>query len=274
MKCLPSSASSSAAVTGSVGTADSGAPLRSRGGTWNLPFVRRRARPLPTAALLAACVFLGGCSTMAHRPVVPESPPVQIPTPPPAIADGAIYQPARGARPLFEDMRPRMPGDVLTIVFNEQVSATKNAQSNANRKSETSFTPGTVPGGFGGPGVLNTGLRTLGKLGTDLKGDHAFQGGGGAQANNTFTGTITVTVTEVLTNGNLRVRGEKQIGINQGTEYIRFAGTVDPRLIGADDSVVSTRVADARIEYVGDGYINDAQHMGWLQRALLKISPF
>ncbi len=224
--------------------------------------------------LLATCVVLGGCASVGHKPVVPESPPVQIPTPPPAVADGAIYQPERNVRPLFEDMRPRMPGDVLTVVFNEQVSASKNSQSNANRKSETSFDPSIVPGGFGGPGVVNTGLRTLGKLGTDLKGDHEFQGGGGSQANNTFTGTITVTVTQVLTNGNLRVRGEKQIGINQGKEYIRFAGTVDPRLIGADNSIVSTRVADARIEYVGDGYINDAQHMGWLQRVLLKISPF
>jgi len=79
---------------------------------------------------------------------------------------------------------------------------------------------------------------------------------------------------ELLSNGNLRVRGEKQIAINQGTEFIRFAGVVDPQVIRGDNSVLSTRVADARIEYVGDGYINEAQHMGWLQRFFLNISPF
>ena len=73
---------------------------------------------------------------------------------------------------------------------------------------------------------------------------------------------------------NLRVRGEKQILINQGAEFIRFSGVVDPLEISDTNTVPSTQVADARIEYVGDGYINEAQHMGWLQRFFLNISPF
>ncbi len=83
-----------------------------------------------------------------------------------------------------------------------------------------------------------------------------------------------MTVTKLLANGNLQVVGEKQIAINQGTEYIRFSGVVNPRTISGSNSVNSTQVADARIEYVGDGYINEAQNMGWLQRILLNISPF
>ena len=90
----------------------------------------------------------------------------------------------------------------------------------------------------------------------------------------TFSGTITVSVLEVMANGNLRVRGEKQIAINHGTEFIRFSGVVNPRTITGQNTVPSTQVADARIEYVGDGYINEAQHMGWLQRIFLNISPF
>ncbi|MCP1366799.1 flagellar basal body L-ring protein FlgH, partial [Halomonas sp. BBD48] len=101
-----------------------------------------------------------------------------------------------------------------------------------------------------------------------------FSGSGGAAASNTFTGTITVTVMDVLYNGNLRVRGEKQIIINQGTEFIRFSGVVNPRTITALNTVPSTLVADARIEYVGNGYINEAQTMGWLQRFFLNVSPF
>ena len=81
-------------------------------------------------------------------------------------------------------------------------------------------------------------------------------------------------IPNVMNNGNLRVRGEKQIAINQGTEFIRFSGVVNPRTITAQNTVPSTQVADARIEYVGDGYINEAQHMGWLQRFFLNVSPF
>lgn len=79
---------------------------------------------------------------------------------------------------------------------------------------------------------------------------------------------------QLLANGNLHVVGEKRIAINQGTESIRFSGVVNPRTIGADNSVSSTQVADARIEYVGDGYINESQNMGWLQRFFLNVSPY
>nr|MBA2816707.1 Basal body P-ring protein [Candidatus Pantoea persica] len=77
----------------------------------------------------------------------------------------------------------------------------------------------------------------------------------------------------MLSNGNLRVVGEKQIEINQGTEFIRFSGVVNPHTISASNSVLSTAVADARIEYVGNGYINEAQTMGWFQRFFLNIAP-
>lgn len=112
------------------------------------------------------------------------------------------------------------------------------------------------------------------KATVDGSGKNTFAGKGGATANNTFTGTITVTVNQVLPNGNLKVVGEKQIEINQGTEFIRFSGVVNPRTISGSNSVISTQVADARIEYIGNGYINEAQTMGWLQRFFLNLSPF
>ncbi|TPQ29858.1 flagellar basal body L-ring protein FlgH, partial [Cupriavidus pinatubonensis] len=89
-----------------------------------------------------------------------------------------------------------------------------------------------------------------------------------------FNGTITVTVLEVLANGNLVVSGEKQLAINQGAEFIRFSGVVNPRTITGDNGVLSTQVADARIEYTAKGYIDEAQNMGWLQRFFLNVSPF
>ena len=79
---------------------------------------------------------------------------------------------------------------------------------------------------------------------------------------------------EVYPNGNLLVSGEKQVTINQGTEYIRFSGVVNPLNVGAANTVSSTRVADARIEYKGRGYLDESQTMGWLQRFFMSASPF
>ncbi|WP_226663048.1 flagellar basal body L-ring protein FlgH [Microbulbifer aggregans] len=215
-------------------------------------------------ALLAVSLFAGGCAQLPQRSLAGDPEWVEIPMPPAPRANGAIFQPESGYRPLFEDYRPRMSGDLLTVVFNEQVSASKSAEVNADREGGTTFTADTVP----------IGLEKLADYGLDVTGSSNFEGGGGAKARNTFSGTLTVTVLEVLPNRNLRVRGEKQIRINQGTEFIRFSGIVDPREIAGDNSVLSTQVADARIEYVGDGYINEAQTMGWLQRLLLNLSPY
>ncbi|WP_425356744.1 flagellar basal body L-ring protein FlgH [Vreelandella populi] len=201
---------------------------------------------------------------MPRPSVVGEQEQVMIPDRLPPEPNGSIYQAHRGSHPLFEDRRPRMVGDILTIVLDEEVSASKNAQSNANRTGSSGLNIAQVPD------VLDI----LEEYGFDLTGTSAFSGGGGSQANNSFTGTITVSVLDVMANGNLRVRGEKQIAINQGVEFIRFSGVVNPRTITGQNTVPSTQVADARIEYVGDGYINEAQHMGWLQRFFLNVSPF
>ncbi|MBZ0329273.1 flagellar basal body L-ring protein FlgH [Halomonas sp. ANAO-440] len=214
--------------------------------------------------LVLAVLALGGCAQVPRASVVGEQEQIAIIEPPPRLANGSIYQAHRGSQPLFEDRRPRMIGDILTIVLDEQVSASKNSQSNANRNGSMGLDLAGLPDA----------LEELAKYGFDVSGNSDFAGGGGSQANNSFTGTITVSVLEVMHNGNLRVRGEKQIAINQGVEFIRFSGVVNPRTITGQNTVPSTAVADARIEYVGSGYIHEAQHMGWLQRFFLNISPF
>lgn len=209
-------------------------------------------------------VLATGCAQIPRASVVGEQEQINIVDRPPPVANGSIYQVRRGYQPLFEDRRPRAIGDILTIVLNEEVSASKSSQSNANRSGAAGLDIGQIPD------IIDF----LEDYGFDVSSDNTFSGGGGSQATNSFTGTITVSVLEVMNNGNLRVRGEKQIAINQGTEFIRFSGVVNPRTITAQNTVPSTQVADARIEYVGDGYINEAQHMGWLQRFFLNVSPF
>lgn len=222
------------------------------------------SRRIALAGLVLFLMIVAGCAQVPRASVVGEQEQISIVDRPPPIPNGSIYQARQGYQPLFEDRRPRAMGDILTIVLDEEVSASKNSQSNAGRSGSASLELAQLPD------VLDT----LAEYGFDISGENDFAGSGGSQANNSFTGTITVSVLEVMNNGNLRVRGEKQIAINQGTEFIRFSGVVNPRTITAQNTVPSTQVADARIEYVGDGYINEAQHMGWLQRFFLNVSPF
>ncbi len=227
---------------------------------------------MPGRLLVATLLLtLNGCALVPRKPLVEGSTTAQpLPASPPMV-NGSVFQGVMpmnyGYQPLFEDRRPRNIGDTLTITLSENVSASKSSTASAGRDGSATVGLTAVPSALNG--LLGSDKATL-----DASGKNTFAGKGGATANNTFTGTITVTVNQVLPNGNLKVVGEKQIEINQGTEFIRFSGVVNPRTISASNSVISTQVADARIEYVGNGYINEAQTMGWLQRFFLNLSPF
>jgi len=215
--------------------------------------------------LLLCLLLLMGCvgttpPTMVHQPMTarPAEPSAQA-------GNGAIYQ-TGAVRPLFEDRRARMVGDTLTIVLVEKSGATKSSSSSANR-SDT-LTAG-IPTISGMPG------KTFQGLSISASDASKFAGSGGSAANNTFTGTITVTVIEALPNGNLLVSGEKKLSINQGgDEFIRFSGVVNPANITTANTVQSVQVADARLEYKQNGYIDSAQVMGWLARFFLTVLPF
>ena len=158
-----------------------------------------------------------------------------------------------------------MVGDTLTINLNENTAATKNADTSASHTGGTSF---------GVPTVIGLPVKSL--QGATLSANSAttFEGKGASTANNTMTGSITVTVINVLANGNLEVSGEKRLALNQGEEFVRFSGVVSPSVIASGNTVSSTQVADARIEYRGKGYIDEAQTMGWLSRFFMSVLPF
>lgn len=216
--------------------------------------------------ILAASLLLGGCAQMPREPLVqqPMSARADTQVRPAVSANGSIYRTTFGAPALFEDRRPRYVGDILTIVVSENINASKNSGASASRSGSAAATLGVIPKVFGG---------LFGGLEADVSGSNAMSAKGGANATNTFNGVLTVTVVEVLVNGNLLVSGEKQMLINQGTEFIRFSGVVNPRMVSADNRVSSTLVADARIEYSAKGYIDEAQTMGWLQRFFLNVLP-
>lgn len=216
-------------------------------------------------SFIALCL-IGGCQLPPPAPIV-HQPMTARPqgTLPPRAANGAIFQAGGVYRPLFEDVRARNVGDTLIIQIQERTAANKKGSSQANREAETSA---SVTSLNRVPGKSVLGLSVGGES------SNTFSGGGQAASSNDFTGAIAVTVVEVLANGNLVVSGEKQIAMSQGTEYIRFSGVVNPRLISVANSVASTQVAEARIEYKANGYIDEAMVMGWLGRFFLSFLPF
>jgi flagellar L-ring protein precursor FlgH len=210
--------------------------------------------------------LLTGCSHIEPRVeiVMPttSAPRQEIPVP---VLNGAIFQAANAPRPLFEDQKPGRVGDILTVAIVEKTSASRSSKSSS---AKTSDTKAAVPTLAGLPGKSFLGAQLA------ANGANTFEGKGETANDNTFTGTLTVTVVSVLPNGNLVVAGEKQIGINHNTETIRFSGVVNPLTIQAGNVVQSPQVADARLEYRGKGYIDEAQRMGWLQRFFLNAFPF
>jgi flagellar L-ring protein precursor FlgH len=230
----------------------------------SIPRLKAARSGVFTALLGVMASVLSACSSVPLVSSGDEFRSTAITMPDPPAANGSIFQNGGAYMLLFEDRRPQRVGDLLTIVLNERANASKNSASTANRSASASLLPNQLP----------KGLEDLALYGFDLEGASDFSGGGGAQANNQLTGTITVTVADVLANGNFRVVGEKEIMINQGTEFIRFSGVVNPRTINGQNAVQSSEVFDARIQYTGKGYASEAQRMGWLQRLFLTVAPF
>ena len=214
-------------------------------------------------AVLAA-LSISACTTVpptnVHQPMTARPAPRQET----AAASGSIYQ-AGTSRTLFEDRRARYVGDTMTILITETTSASTKSNTTANRSTSISA---SVPTISGLPG------KSLQGLDLSASSANSLSGKGDAAANNVFTGSITVTVIEVLPNGNLQVSGEKQVSIGAGTEFIRLSGIVNPYFISTANTISSTNIADARIEYKESGVISEAQIMGWLARFFMSVLPF
>ena len=220
-----------------------------------------------TACVLLVAVLCSACESLPHTVQVdfapiPPAAPVAATTP--ARATGSLYQ-TTSYRPSFEDRRARMVGDTVTIQIVENVTASQKSSSTANRTSTLAASVSAFP--FANP-------TTLGQLGVGTSSANDFSGKGGTESANTFSGSITATVVEVLPNGHLAVAGEKQIGVNQNVDVLRFSGTIDPRALQPGSIVSSTQVANARIESRGRGAQGEAQTVGLLARFFMSFLPF
>ncbi|NGY04409.1 flagellar basal body L-ring protein FlgH [Solimonas terrae] len=202
------------------------------------------------------CLSITACaSAPSHKDVVVPPEAAAVPAP---AGDGSIYSAGAGMA-LFEDQKARRVGDLLTVVLVEKTDAEKKANTSTAKKTSDDIANPTL---FGRP----VSVKGTGVLGFDLGSDQSFTGGGASTQSNTLSGSVTVIVTRVLPNGNLVVRGEKQLTLNQGSEHVALEGIVRPIDIAANDSVTSDRIANAKISYAGNGAVADSNAMGWLAR--------
>lgn len=228
--------------------------------------------------LLIGALALVGCDT--DPPTRVQLPTTIRPNPAPlAAADGSIYR-ASSSRPLYEDRRARFVGDTIEVLLvektssnrntNDSLSTSGNAAVNVNTPTILGVTPALPVSG----NVLNT------KVGTGLNTSitaNSTTASTNKQADtnsNVVAGSITVTVIEVLPNGNLMVSGEKMVAVNQGTEFVRLSGVINPVYITGSNTVNSTQIADAKIESKEKQSIDTAQLLSGLARFFTVLFPF
>lgn len=212
--------------------------------------------------LLAGCI---NTPENIHPDYAAAEPVDYYPEPGSLQPTGAIYNNAGHSLVLFEDLRARQVGDILTVRLVEATDAAKSSDTTLDKSNSTVIDDPVLFGQMRDWGNDNN-------LSFDLSSESEFDGQSASNQSNSLQGSITVTVAKVYPGGNLYVQGEKWIQINQGSEYIRLRGIIRPVDIDTDNSILSTKVADARISYGGTGATADVNKVGWLSRFF--ISPY
>lgn len=221
-------------------------------------------RPIAAAAL-AVLALAGPTPALARKPPAGFAATLPAPAPPPPDRPtGAIFDAGLGYAGLVQGNVARRVGDPVTILLVENTTTSKSAGSKSSRDGGFSLSPPSAgPLGFLNPDALKASGRS------------SFKGDGTATQTSAFSGTLGATIAEVRPNGTALVKGEKRLLLSQGQEWIQFSGIV--RLVDIDpqtNAVRSAQVADARVEYAGNGAVQRAGREGWLSRFFNTISPF
>jgi flagellar L-ring protein precursor FlgH len=214
-------------------------------------------------------LLLQGCTS---APAVSGK--IVVPPLPPPKTIGSLWQEENGRAYLYEDLRAMRMGDVLTIKIVEKHKGSKSADTAAQREStiENSLA-GSGMGYLGIPGLRISDEARRG-FGIDASSKNKFGGKGATSREGTLTGTISVIVTEVLPNGDLRIEGRRDVTVNSEKQLMTIAGIVRRVDVDTKNTVLSSAIADAKIEYSGLGVLDDVQRPGWLVRILDWVYPF
>lgn len=210
-------------------------------------------------ALLSSILILSACAaTQQAKPDDPFFAPLPPePSPRPVLKTGSLFTQSH-SNSLYSDNKARHEGDIITVVLRERTQASKNAKTESKKDSNVAFEPINIAGrnaSIGG-NVLQFGSSS----------NQDFKGDAKANQSNSLVGDISVNVLQVLANGNLVIRGEKWLTLNTGKEYIRLTGVIRPQDVDVNNTVESTKIANARIEYSGTGAHHHGQSPGWLSQ--------
>ena len=230
---------------------------------------------LPLAGILAAAIFLGGCNGTARQatPMPPMVAP-QAYTEPEEEYDnpGSLYSEAR-SHYLFDDNRARKVGDIVLVKIVETSKSKSKVDTTSERESTNSI---GVSAAFNksrfGLGPFKGDVGTGPMLSTSTVTEH--EATGETKRENYVTATMGARITQVLPNGVMQVQGAREIKVNNETQYMVVTGLIRQRDIDSDNSILSTQMADSRIDYYGKGELANKQKSGWLTRLLDIVWPF
>ena len=211
---------------------------------------------LSIATLLSNCAsHVEDRASIDFEPIIPES--MNIPD---NSNSGGIYNESSGG--LFAtDRRAGQVGDILTVALSEDFTASKSQSASSAKSDSFKVDIPNILDPAGDQALLDSGAET------------SFSGSGSAAQTNSLRGEISVTVMRVFGNGNMEIMGQKKLHLNNGNEYVRLSGLIRPQDISANNVVQSSRIANAKIAYLGVGDIADTGKKGWLSRAFSSISP-
>lgn len=212
---------------------------------------------------LTLAVGLAGCAGFQPKGRSYEAPAAYHQEMLPEPSEGSLWSPSYGRTFLFEDAKAKRVGDMVTVLIVEESEGTKDADTQVSRESSIEAETRSL-----------LGISEVTKLEADADFANEFNGQGSTSRSGELTAKVTALVTAVMPNGNLMIEGRKEVRVNEEKEYISLSGIIRPEDIRPDNTVLSTFVADARIEYTGWGVLHDKQRPGWLVRILDWIWPF
>ncbi len=255
---------------------ESGGRRRNMKGEWQkvlrLPSYVSRLTFFTLFTIHCSLFTLTGCAG------APKKDAARMPVPSPkeeARTAGSLWAGETSRSSLFTDTRARGVGDIVTVRVSENSKGTKSATTDTSRKSSTAA---GITDFFGAP--LDFGLDKLygnrGGFSPTVAADSSisFKGDGNTSRSSLLEADITARVIELLPNGNLAIEGRREIVVNNEEQIMVLSGVIRPEDISSSNTVLSTYIADARIEYTGKGILADKQSPGWFIRILDKVWPF
>ncbi len=224
-------------------------------------------------ALLGLLMLFGGCTAADQKPTlmqpVPQSAAFQEPAPR-YSNPGSMFD-ANNTTYLYDDSRARRVGDIVMVKVVENATGSNSANTTTKQNNSSDYTVSSL---FGKTSVPVFG----GAVGNDpllaMESNKDFKGQGSTDRKNNVTATVTARVLNVMPDGLLQIEGARETKVNNETQYLVVSGLIRSRDVASDNSILSTQMADAHIEYYGKGVVSDRQKPGWFTRLMDHVWPF